>query len=258
MKTRHLIRIAALAGVCLVGAGFAGAAFAGLPWAGARAHAAAARTRHAGDLCVTFDSDDQPACLGRGPRGQRGPHGPRGLIGRTGAIGPVGLIGSVGAVGPQGPVGPSGPRGIQGIQGIQGPPGAFTAGGSDPGGNTVVVLGSKLGPITITNGPDTGTELTPVVARCPTAGPDREAYDGGAIITTAHPNQPGPTNDVVGLENSFPGLYNGPTEVDPLPIGATPGAVSAQPANAYEAQAVITQIQSLDNVTVQAYVVCGP
>ena len=35
-------------------------------------------------------------------------------------------------------------------------------------------------------------------------------------------------------------------------------ASSIQAANAYEAQAVISEMQSGDNVTVQAYVICGP
>jgi hypothetical protein len=122
----------------------------------------------------------------------------------------------------------------------------------------VLVLGAKIGPITIQNGPATGTELTPSVARCPTSGPDQEAYDGGVTVITKNPSAPGPTGDVVGLESSFPGLYAGPTEVDPLPLGAAPGAVSSMSGNAYEAQAVVTNMHSLDQVTVQAYVVCGP
>jgi hypothetical protein len=142
-----------------------------------------------------------------------------------------------------------GVQGVQGVNGVQGPPGAFVA---NPSGHTIIVLGSKIGPIAFPSGPGTGTELTPSVARCPTAGPDQEAYDGGSIINTTS------ANDVVGLESSFPGLYAGQTEVDPLPLGATPGAVSLQPANAYEVQAVVTQMQSGDNVTVQSYVVCGP
>jgi hypothetical protein len=114
------------------------------------------------------------------------------------------------------------------------------------------VLGSKIGPIPFPSGPATGTELTPSVARCPVSGPDRVAYDGGASVLTSNPG------DVVGLESSFPGLYAGPTEVDPLPLGSAPGAVSSQAANAYEVQAVITHMNSGDNVTVQSYVVCGP
>jgi hypothetical protein len=252
MKSRrHLIRIVALVGACL-----AGTAFAGLSLARTSSHASAKHVKqaqHAGQLCVRYDTDDpQAQCLRRGPVGRRGPRGAQGPIGVTGARGPVGLVGPVGAVGPQGPIGA---QGAQGSQGIQGPNGAHVG-----GGNTQLVLGSKIGPIPFTaNAPGIGTELTPSVARCPTAGANREAFDGGAIISTANPNQPGlPTGDVVGLEGSYPGLYAGPTEVDPLPLGGTPGAVSPEAANAYQAQAVITQMHSGDNVTVQAYVICGP
>jgi hypothetical protein len=114
------------------------------------------------------------------------------------------------------------------------------------------VLGTKPPPVFILNGPSTGTELPPSVARCPISGPDQEAYDGGAIITTSS------NNDVVGLEDSYPGLYVDQATVDPLPLGSKPGAVSTLPANAYEARAVIGEMQSNDSVSVQAYVVCGP
>ena len=63
---------------------------------------------------------------------------------------------------------------------------------------------------------------------------------------------------MVGLEASYPGRWAGSTEVDPLPISGTPGAVSPEPANAYEAKAVIEQVKTFDQVTLQAYVVCGP
>jgi Collagen triple helix repeat (20 copies) len=251
---QSLTRITALVAACL-----AATAFAGLPWADASSHPVAATASQRGTLCVRFDADDQPGCLGLGPRGQHGLRGARGATGLRGATGPIGRLGAVGAVGPTGATGPRGAQGIQGIQGVQGPPGAFAAGGSSPGGNTVVQLGSKIGPIPFPNGPATGTELTPSVAHCPVSGPDREAYDGGVTITTSNPNNPGqPTGDVVGLESSYPGLYAGQTQVDPLPLGSHPGGVSSQAANAYEAQAVISEMHSGDNVTVQAYVVCGP
>jgi hypothetical protein len=253
MKSRHILRLAALAG-----AGLTAAAFAGLSLADARPQASAATAANR-PLCVRFDTDDpQLQCIKPAPRGRRGLRGAVGRRGPTGPVGPVGLTGPVGVVGPLGPIGPQGfqgKRGILGLKGIQGPPGAFVnPGGTDPGGSTVIVVGTKIGPIVFqNNAPGTGTELIPSVARCPTAGPDQEAFDGGAIITTSS------TKDVVGLESSFPGLYAGQTEVDPLPLGgATPGAVSAQPANAYEAQAVVTEVQAGDNVIVQAYVVCGP
>lgn len=252
MGSQRLIRVAACVGACLCGT-----AFAGLPWADATSHPVIVKKSTPHRLCVRYDIDDRPGCLGLGRRGQTGPRGLRGRIGARGATGATGAVGPVGAVGAVGPTGPQGAQGIQGIQGIQGPPGAFVSpGGSDAGGNTVIRLGSRIGPIP---SPATGTELTPSVARCPISGPDQEAYDGGAVITTANPASPGtPTNDVVGLESSFPGLYAGATEVDPLPLGAHPGDVSVEPANAYEAQAVVTSVANGDNVTVQAYVVCGP
>jgi hypothetical protein len=162
----------------------------------------------------------------------------------------------VGAVGVQGA---TGAQGIQGIQGMTGGVGVFAPGGFKPGGSIETVIGTQI-TASFPNGPGTGTELPPSVARCPSSGVDREAYDGGAIIKTSNPNNPGATtnDDVVGLESSFPGLYVSQTEVDPLPIGAQPGAVYIQGANAYEAQAVISLMQSGDNVSVQAYVICGP
>jgi hypothetical protein len=261
MSSHRLIRIAALVAAC-----FAGTAFAGLSWADTRAPAKPAKAPARGVYCFRYDTDDTPQCLGSGPRG---PHGPRGATGRRGArgpTGPVGLRGAVGVVGARGPTGPTGPQGVQGIQGVQGvagPPGVFAPGGFDPlpagsPGGTVVVLGTPIGPVQFPNGPATGTELTPSVARCPNSGVDREAYDGGAIITTKTSLGAASTGDAVGLESSFPGLYVSQTEVDPLPIGAQPGAASIQAANAYEAQAVVSDMQSGDNVTVQSYVVCGP
>ncbi|MGH7922170.1 MAG: hypothetical protein ACREQM_19860 [Candidatus Dormibacteraceae bacterium] len=254
MNIRRLIQIAAAAAVCL-----GATAFAGLSWAasdggavprGSMLAATAKAKSHPGVICVRYDSDDTPQCLGHGPRGYRG-H--RGHIGTRGARGTVGPVGATGPIGATGPTGATGPQGIQGIQGIQGAAGTFSTDGSDPGGNVEEVLGTKVGPITITQAPETGTELTPSTARCRSAGVDREAYDGGAIITTSNPGV-----DVVGLEASFPGLYVGATEVDPLPLGAAPGKVSSMAANAYEAQAVITNVASGDQITVQAYVLCGP
>ncbi len=255
---KRLIRIALLALMCLAASGFAA-------WASTGAFGGKGPYKKHGKLCARYDQDDPAYCFSYGPRGKRGTQGQQGARGLVGFIGTVGPLGPVGAVGQQGP---QGIRGITGSTGPSGPDGAFVTpsgsdpGGSDPGGHTVLVLGSKIGPITYSQGPQTGTELTPSVARCPTSGPDQEAYDGGATIITADPNNtqnpPPPTYDVVGLESSFPGLYAGPTVVDPLPLGAMPGGLSQMSANAYEAQAVITEIHSLHNVTVQAYVVCGP
>jgi hypothetical protein len=238
MRTTHLVRLAA------IGAGLlAGAVLIGGPQ-GAVAGQPAAKLQ-----CIRFDADDPAVCgiLRRGhpgPRGERGPRGQRGNKGRIGAIGVLGPIGPIGLTGPQGPPGETG------SVGVQGPPGAFEGGG--PTAHTVLVTGSKIGPIFSSSGPMTGTELTPSVARCPIAGPATEAYDGGVTIVTTG------AADVVSLQSSFPGIYVNQTEVDPLPVGAEPGAVSTQAANAYEAQAVITQLNTGDQVTVQAYVICGP
>ena len=256
---RRLIPIPLLALLCLAATGFGA-------WAatGAGGHPASTQKK----FCARYDSDDHAYCMPYGPQGKTGAQGPQGFVGHQGAVGPVGVVGVVGAVGAVGPQGVQGIRGVVGQTGPTGADGAFVSpsgsdpGGADPGGNTVVVLGSKIGPIPFPTGPGTGTELTPSVARCPTSGPDKEAYDGGATIITANPNSTvtpaPPTGDVVGLESSFTGLYAGPTEVDPLPLGAAPGDISQQSANAYEAQAVVTKMNSNDNVTVQAYVVCGP
>lgn len=255
MNANRLIRIAAIVAsvsACVAMTAFAGISLAAAAGGGSRHHQLAPR----GPRCVRFDGDDTPQCLKWGPRGHRGRRGarghrgPRGHVGRRGALGPIGVVGPQGATGP---AGPQGAAGQSGIAGIQGPSGTFATGGSDPGGNLIEVLGTKIGPITFTsNVPGTGLELTPSTARCPTSGPDREAYDGGAKITTTS------TSDVVGLESSFPGLYVGATEVDPLPLGSAPGVVSSESANAYEVQPVVTQMGSGDQVTYQAYVVCGP
>jgi Collagen triple helix repeat (20 copies) len=248
---KRLIRITLLTLACLVATGFAA-------WASVGSFGGKGPYKKNGKLCVRYDQDDNPFCFSYGPRGKKGPRG------RVGAQGPVGLVGSVGIKGIVGAVGPQGAQGIQGVigpTGPVGPNGAFVAGTDHPN-NTELVLGSKIGPIPFPTGPATGTELTPSVARCPSSGPDQEAYDGGATIITTNPNNTQspvpPTNDVVGLESSFPGLYAGPTEVDPLPLGSTPGGLSEMSANAYEAQAVVTDMHSNDNLTVQAYVICGP
>jgi hypothetical protein len=259
---RYLIRVAGIVGACL-----AAAAFAGLPWADASSHpgrAAKARCSGKDHRSVEFDGDDTPACvkLRVGKQGRRGRTGHRGHIGRTGRTGPVGIGGPVGPTGLTGPTGPTGAIGAIGAIGAvwaTGPSGAFvqasgsTPAGSDPGGHTVVVLGTTVGPLPFPQGPGTGTELTPSVARCPTSGPDQEAFDGGVTITPSDT-----TNDVVGIESAFPGLYVNQTEVDPLPLGSSPGGVSLEPANAYEAVAVIGNVTSRSTVTIQTYVVCGP
>jgi hypothetical protein len=90
------------------------------------------------------------------------------------------------------------------------------------------------------------------VAKCPAS---LEAYGGGAVITKNGPNI---TGDVVSIETSYPGNYISQTQVDPLPAGSIPGQSSTQPADAYEAIAIITKLSNGDNVTLQAYAVCGP
>jgi len=267
MRSKRLIRFATPFGACL-----AVAAFAGLSLAQASSEPKAHGVSHSRRLCLRYDSDDTPQCLTRvGPRGAQGRRGLTGRRGPQGVVGPVGATGPVGAVGLQGATGPQGIQGIQGVQGNQGGPGVFAPGGYDPGcwplpptpapsppcGQVVTVIGTQI-TASFPSGPATGTELPPSVARCPNSGVDREAFDGGAIITTKNQQNQPSTGDVVGLESSFPGLYVGQTEVDPLPIGAQAGALSIQAANAYEAQAVISEMQSGDNVTVQAYVICGP
>lgn len=266
MSPKRLIRIATPFGACL-----AVAAFAGLSLAQAGSEPKAHGASHSGRLCVRYDSDDTRQCLTRfGPRGERGR---RGLTGRRGPQGVVGAVGATGPVGAVGLQGATGAQGVQGVQGVHGGPGVFAPGGYDPGcwpapptlpptppppcGQVVTVIGTQI-TASFPSGPATGTELPPSVARCASSGVDREAYDGGAIIKTENQQNQPSTGDVVGLESSFPGLYVSQTEVDPLPIGAQAGALSIQAANAYEAQAVISEMQSGDNVTVQAYVICGP
>jgi collagen triple helix repeat protein len=252
MRFNRLIRMTTFGAACLIVA-----AVAGLSWAQARPKPTAPAERQ----CLRYDTDDPSQCLTRvGPPGAPGERGDKGHQGPRGAVGPKGLLGPVGPLGAQGPTGAQGPQGIQGIQGIQGPPGVFhSPDGFAPGGKTLTVIGTQI-QASFPSGPATGTELPPSVARCPNSGIDRQAFDGGAIITTSDPNNPNqPTNDdVVGLESSFPGLYVSQTEVDPLPIGAEPGARSIGAANAYEALAVVSSMHSGDNVTVQAYVLCGP
>jgi hypothetical protein len=245
MKAKHLIRAAVIGAACL-----AAVALSGLPWASAKPSAATASDTGKTHLqCVHFDVDDQPVCgiLRQGLRG------PRGLTGKIGPIGPIGPIGATGAQGQQGPVGPIGPQGIQGPQGVQGIQGAP--------GHTVVVAGTKITENAPAGGEPLGTELTPTVAQCP-ANPapgnpqaTPEAYGGGVLIQKSGPEEGG---DVVTIANHFLGQYVSPTEVDPLPAGTAPGTVSSGGADAYEGQAVVTELAGNDQVTVQSYVVCGP
>ncbi|HET8980298.1 MAG TPA: hypothetical protein VFN55_14375, partial [Solirubrobacteraceae bacterium] len=81
-----------------------------------------------------------------------------------------------------------------------------------------------------------------------------EAYGGGGFINRTGTNS---TSDVVTLMSSYPGLYQSSSHVTPIPSG-NGGQQSTQPANAYEADAVITNYNAGDTITVQSYVVCGP
>jgi len=264
MKFTRLTRIAALGAVCV-----AVGALTGLPWADAtstKAHVAQVDTGKPLVKCIKFDADDPTACgilrQGvRGPQGPRGKTGPKGAIGRRGATGPQGLqgpVGPVGAVGPQGLQGIQGPRGFQGVQGAP--------------GSTVVVAGTPqtmtgaqaLAASPITQGE--GAEITPSVATCsvgPATDPSDsaasngrpEAYGGGVQITKTGTEA---TGDVVTVEQHFLGTYNSPTSVTVIPAGTTAGTASTIGANAYEGQAVVTELADGDSVTVQAFVICGP
>lgn len=267
MKFKRLTSIVGLCALCAV----AGALI-GLPWANAnpKAPSAALAASDTGKplvQCLTFDADDPMVCGilrqgERGPRGKVGKTGPQGLTGPQGATGPQGIQG------PTGPVGATGPQGIQGNQGIQGVQGA--------GGPTVVVAGTpevETGAQALAAAPITGGEgatVTPSVAKCPApptiaSQPDYpEAYGGGVTIQKTGTEA---TGDVVTLEQHYLGSYDSGTgTVDPVPaLGSAAGTVSPTtsppnpPANnAYEGQAVVTELAVGDSVTVQAFVVCGP
>jgi hypothetical protein len=89
---------------------------------------------------------------------------------------------------------------------------------------------------------------------------DPEAYGGGVQIQKTGTEA---TGDVVTLEQHYAGTYvpaSGmtPASVNPLPAGTSAGTISTTPANAYNGQAVVTELAVGDSVTVQAFVVCGP
>ncbi len=245
MKTKYLTRTAAVAGACL-----AATALTGLPWADAAPRAVVADAGGTGGekpavTCVYYDFKEGPVCgvMLRGPRGvkgARGKTGPIGFTGPQGPIGPQGVQGPVGSQGIQGPVGPTGPQGIQGAP-----------------GHTVVVAGTAVTLTAPAQGEQQGTELNPSVAQCPSSGTlsTPEAYGGGVQIQKSGSESGG---DVVTIQQHFLGTYVSPTQVNPLPAGNTAGTVSTQAANAYEGQAVITELAGGDTVTVQSYVICGP
>lgn len=259
MKFKRLISIVGLGALCA-----AAGALIGLPWASAKpAPPSASLASDTGKplvQCLTFDADDQLVCgiLRQGPRG---PHGNVGKTGPQGLTGPQGATGPQGPQGPTGPIGATGPQGIQGIQGIQGAQGAP--------GPTVVVAGNPVtetGAEALSAAPITGGEGAPVgptIAQCPAVTPtmdDPEAYGGGVQIQKTGTEA---TGDVVTLEQHYAGTYvpaSGmtPASVNPLPAGTSAGTISTTPANAYDGQAVVTELAVGDSVTVQAFVVCGP
>jgi hypothetical protein len=246
MKFKHLSRVAILGATCLVAA-----AFAGLSWAGVGPLAVSADAGQTQLKCVKLDVDDQQVCgiMRRGLTGARGPQGRRGLTGAKGKTGATGARGLTGDQGPQGVVGPVGPQGLQGLQGVQGAP-----------GHSIVVSGSQVQETAPTGGSgEQDKVLTPSVAKCPapSAGTP-EAYGGGVTIQKAGAQS---TGDVVSIEQHYPGTFNsGSGLVDQLPSapGSPANTASTTAANAYQGQAVITQLNAGDTVTVQAYVVCGP
>jgi Collagen triple helix repeat (20 copies) len=245
MKFKFISRAVLLGGACLVAT-----AVAGLSWALAAGPLASSSSTQ-NKVCVKNDNEGETSCVvmlrgQNGARGARGVRGRDGAKGKTGAIGPVGAIGPIGPQGPQGVVGPKGdvgPQGNQGLQGVQGAP-----------GHTVVVSGTTIsasGPVA------QGTQLTPSVAQCPAPSSGTpEAYGGGVQIVKSGAQS---SADVVTILQHFEGTFASSTQVNPIPAPGSPaGTQSSSAGNAYEGQAVVTQLNSADNVTVQAYVVCGP
>jgi hypothetical protein len=232
MTPKRVLGVVAIGAACVTASALSGLPLAWAHSSGPKAKAADVGAGKPLVKCVRFDTDDPKVCnvLLRGPAG---PPGARGKAGKTGARG---LRGATGAQGPQGVPGQTGPQGLQGAP-----------------GPTVEVTGTKVGPIPSINGvPGQGTELTPSVAKCPIDHP--EAYGGGAVITKTGTNS---ASDVVTLETGLLGTYVTSTQVSPA-SGPNAGDVSAQPANAYEAIAVVTVLNNNDKVTVQSYAECGP
>jgi hypothetical protein len=246
-------------------------ALAGLPAASAKsAHTAAADTGKSLINCLRFDIDDQLVCgilkVGpRGPKGARGPFGPIGPIGPQGVPGPLGPVGPQGVQGPpgptgakgdtgatghpgqtggQGPVGPIGPQGARGFTGPQGPQGT-------PGATVVVQGNQRIFTQSQSAPSSTGQEFFSI-ARCPSSG-DTAAYGGGGVIQKSGNNA---GSDVVVLESSFPGVFQGTGELSPFVASSNPN--QGVPDNAYEAKAVVSQLTPGDSFSLQAYVVCGP
>jgi hypothetical protein len=154
-------------------------------------------------------------------------------------------IAAPGQTGPQGVQGDPGPQGIQGIQGVQGAQGLAGCASGGSSSCTIVQEGNKIGPIVASGVSLSGSE-TYSVAECPTSDP--EAYGGGGLIIKQGNNSGG---DIVTLAASYPGTYAGSgAQVTPETTNTV--------ANAYEAEAIVTELSSGDNYTLQAYAVCGP
>jgi hypothetical protein len=249
MKFKHLSRVTVLGVVCLIGM-----AAGGLSWAmAAGPQASVADASNTNIKCIKFDTDDQSLCgiMRRGPKGIRGPNGIRGKLGAKGNTGATGNTGAQGLTGPKGDTGgtgvkgDTGAQGNQGIQGVQGAP-----------GHTVVVAGTQVSKTGGAGGEPQGELLPATVAQCPAPSSGTpEAYGGGVTIQKSGAQS---TGDVVTIQQHFLGTFVSSTSVSPLPAGSTPGTVSTQAANAYEGQAVVTQLNAGDSVVAQAYVVCGP
>jgi hypothetical protein len=241
MKPKYLLHAVVVGAACL-----AAIALSGLPWADASPRAGVADSGGSGSekpalTCVRFDNGEGPVCgiMLRGPKGKTGPRGKTGPIGLQGPQGPVGPQGIQGPQGVQGVVGAVGPTGPQGIQGAP--------------GHTVVVAGTPVTETAGASGDGPGTLIQPSVAQCPSNGTP-EAYGGGVRIDKSGTESGG---DVVTIAQQFLGTYNSKTGlVDPFTT--SPGTPSTAAANAYEGQAVITQLAGGDTAKVQTFVVCGP
>jgi hypothetical protein len=254
MSVKRMVYVAVVVASCL-----ATVALTGLPWAEANPRAQIADNDAAGvggekvvAHCFKFDAGDPQICveLVKGVRGKTGKKGKTGRTGKTGAIGHIGLTGPIG---PTGPIGITGVTGATGLTGATGATGATGIQGAP--GATVVVDGTLVTVTAPPTGEPQGTELTPSVAQCTDIN-DPEAYGGGVVIQPSGTEQGG---DVVAEQNHFLGTYVSSTQVNPIPApGSVAGTVSSTSANAYEAQAVVSQLSANDTVTVQAYVICGP
>ncbi|MFL5831295.1 MAG: hypothetical protein ACJ76X_15380 [Solirubrobacteraceae bacterium] len=253
-KARYAVALSAV-GV-LVGA------LTGLPGASARsAHnplgsAAASDKGNSLLQCIRFDIDDKPVCgiMRVGPRGPRGLTGATGLTGPIGPVGPQGIQGPPGPPGDKGDTGQTGSRGSKGdkgdkgdtgqsgLRGLTGPPGP-----QGTPGPTVVVAGNTIHFTQSSASPATaGTEFFSV-AKCPSSG-NTEAYGGGGVINKSGTSAGA---DIVTLESSFPGVFQSTgSEITPF--------VASTPDNAYEAKAVVSDLNNGDTFTLQSYVVCGP